>query len=129
MSSILRTPDLEPSVEDQHWLGAIIFLEKVFTQVIEGVGKKPPLAQGTLKESINTLETKSEMESDQPPLTSDMSPVIRPEVQSIEMPMPCFPLSETKPSVVIDKTQDIILELLMNSMEIYLAQEEVSQNK
>ena len=43
--------------------------------------------------------------------------------------MPCFPLSETKLSVVLDKTQDIILELLMNSMEICLAQEEISLNK
>ena len=70
-----------------------------------------------------------ERESDQPPLTPGMSPIIRPEVQSIEMSMPHFPLSETKCSVVIDKTQDIIPELLMNVMEIYLAQEEVSQNK
>ena len=33
-----------------------------------------------------------------------------------------FSLSETKLSVVLDKTKDIILELLMNSMEIYLGQ-------
>ena len=58
-----------------------------------------------------------------------MSPIIRPEVQSIEISMPRFPLSETKLSVVIDMTQDIILDLLMNSMEIYLVQEEVFQNK
>ena len=31
--------------------------------------------------------------------------------------------------VVLDKIQDIFLVLLMNSMEIYLAQEEVPQNK
>ena len=38
-------------------------------------------------------------------------------------------MSETKLSVVLDKTQEIILELLLNSMEIYLAQEKVLQNK
>ena len=79
-------------------------------QVIERVGEKPTyLAQRTLTESIITLETDLEIESDQPPLAPDMSPIIRPEVKSIEMSMPCFPL-----------------ELFMNSMEIYLAQEEVS---
>ena len=57
-----------------------------------------------------------------------MSPIIRSKVQSIES-LPHFPLSETKFSVVLDKTQDIILELLINSTEIYLAQEEFSQNK
>ena len=43
--------------------------------------------------------------------------------------MPCFPLSETKLNVVLDKIQEIILALLINSVEIYLAKEEVSQNK
>ena len=80
-------------------------------------------------ESINILETASNMETKQPPLTPDMSPVVRPEVESIEMSMPHFPLSETKLSVIIDKTQDIILELLTSTAEIYLAQEEVFQNK
>ena len=70
-----------------------------------------------------------EIESEQPPPTPDISPIIRPEVLCIEMSKPLFSLSETKLSVVRDKTQDIIPELLMNSMEIYLAQEEGSQNK
>ena len=91
--------------------------------------KSTSATQGTLRESINTPEINLEIESDQPPPTPDISPIIRPEVQSIEMSMPHFPLSETKLSVVIDKTQDIILNLLMNCMEIYLAQEVVSQNK
>ena len=130
MSPIPRTSDLEQSVEDQYWLGVLTFLEQVLTQVIERVGKKSTsLAQGTLTEFIFALETNSEIESDQPPLTPDMSPIIRPEVQSIEISIPHFPLSETKLSVVLDKTQEIIFELLMNSMEIYLAQEKVFQDK
>ena len=68
MSPILKTPHLELSVEDQFWLGALKCLEQVLTQVIEIVGDKPTsLAQGTLRESINTLETDLEIESDQPP--------------------------------------------------------------
>ena len=35
---------------------------------------------------------------------------------------PHFPISKTKISVVFGKTQDIILELLLNSAEIYLVQ-------
>ena len=58
-----------------------------------------------------------------------MSPIIRSEVQSIEISMPHFPLSGTKLSVAPDKTQEIILELLMNSMEISLVQEKVFQNR
>ena len=53
-----------------------------------------------------------------------MSPIIRPTEE--ESP---FPLSETKIRVVLDKTQDIILELLLHSAEIYLVQEELSKNK
>ena len=43
--------------------------------------------------------------------------------------MPHFPMSETKLSVMIDKTQDIILELWINTVEIYLAQEDVFRNR
>ena len=57
-----------------------------------------------------------------------MSPIIRSKVQPTET-IPSFPLSETKLSVILDKTQDIILELLINSTEIYSAWEELSQNK
>ena len=104
-------------------------LEQVLTQVMDRVGEKPTsLTEGTLIESIslNTPETNLEIESDQPPLTPDMAPIIRPEVQ---LSMPYFPLNETKLSVVLDKTQEIILELLLNSVEIYLGREEISQNK
>ena len=51
-----------------------------------------------------------------------MSPIIRP-IES----EPHFPLSETKISVVLDKTQDSILELLLNTAEIYLAQEVIQE--
>ena len=80
-------------------------------------------------ESINNLESESEMEPEQPCPAPNMSSIVRPEVELIKMSMPCFPLSETKPRVIIDKTQDIILDLLISTVEIYLAQEEVSQNK
>ena len=109
--------------------GTSIFRE-VLTQVMERLGEKTTSPEhGTLRESINTLETNSKIESEQPPPTPDISPIIRPEVQSIEMYLPCFRLSETKCSIVINKTQVIILELLMNSIKIYLTEEEVSQTK
>ena len=93
-------------------------------------GKNPTSSEhGSLTESINTLETKLEIESEQPSLTPDMLPIIRPEVWSIEMSVPHFLLNKTKLSIVIDKTQDIILEFLINTLEIYLAQKKVSQNK
>ena len=77
---------------------------------------------------INTLDIELEIEPEHPP-TPDMSPIIRIEQESLEVSMPHFPMSETKLSVVIDKTQDIILELLINTMEIYLAQENVFRKK
>ena len=70
---------------------------------------------------MHTPETNSEREL---PPTPDMSPIIRP----IELESP-FPLSETKISVVWDKTQDIILELLLHFVEIYFTQEKLSGNK
>ena len=79
-----------------------------------------------LAQSINIPENNLDIESDQTPLTPDMSPIIRPEV---ELSMPHFPLSETRFSVVLDKTQEIILESLLNSVEIYLAKEETIKNK
>ena len=130
MSPIPITPDLKPSAQDKHWLGTLTILEQVLTQVTERMGEKPTTPEhGTFTESINTQETDLKIESEQPALIPDMSQIIMPEVQSIEMSMSHFPLSTTKLSVVTDKSQDIILELLMNSMEIYLAQEELSQNK
>ena len=102
MSPILITTDLKLSVEDQHWLGALTFLEQVLTQVIERVSKKPTSqTHGTLTESINTLGTDALIESEQPPPTPDMSPIIRPELQSLEMSMPHFPMRKPKLSVVI----------------------------
>ena len=58
-----------------------------------------------------------------------MFPIIRSEVESLEVSMPHFPMRVTKLSVVIDNTQDIILQLLINTVEIYLAEEEVFRNK
>ena len=135
MPPIPITPDLKLSAEDQHWLGALTFLGQVLTQVLERLCEKPTSPEhGTLTESTNTMETQLDIEFEQPPLTPDMSPITRPEVQSIEMSMPHFPLNKTKLSVVIDKTQNIILELLINTVEIpkqkiSVAQEDVFQNK
>ena len=93
--------------------------------MIERVGEKsaPPG-----HENVHTPETSLEIEFKQLPPTPDMSPIIRSKGQSIES-MPCFPLSETKLSVVRDKSQDTILELLINFTEIYLAQEELFKTK
>ena len=85
-----------------------------------------PPAQGVLTESINTSESNLEIESNPPPLTTDMSPIRKPEEPSL-IPY-CF-LSETELSVVLDKTQKIILEFLLGSAEIYLAREERSRSK
>ena len=74
----------------------------------------------SLTESINTPETESDMKPELPLPTPDMSPIVRPE--PIEMSMPQIPMSKTKLSVVVYKTQDIILELLINTAEIYLTQ-------
>ena len=57
-----------------------------------------------------------------------MAPIIRSKIPPTES-IPHFPRSETKLSVVLDKSQDIILELLINYTEINLAWEELSQNK
>ena len=136
MSPVTKTHDLELNTEQQHWFWALTFLKQIIAQVVERVGEHPtsPEHESLIKfsrtpESINTLETESDMEPEQPPPTPDMSPIVRPEVESMEMSIPHFPMSETKCSVTVDKTQDIILELLINTAEIYLAHEEVSQNK
>ena len=71
-------------------------------------------------ELVHTPETDSKMEFEQLPPTLDMSPIIRPTIPPTES-VPHFPLSENKLSVLLDKTQDIILELSINSTEIYLA--------
>ena len=88
--------------------------------------KKSSLVQWALTESMNTSECNMEIESDQPPLIPDMSPIRRPEEPSL-IPY-CF-LSETKLSVVLDKTQEIILEFLPGSAEIYLARKERSRSE
>ena len=95
-----------------------MILEQIITQVIEKVDGKTIFFE---PDHVYTPETNSKREL---PPTPDMSPIIR----SVEFE-PCFPLSETKNSVVLDKTQDVILELLLNYAEIYLAQQELSRNK
>ena len=69
---------------------------------------------------VHTAETDSKMEFEQLPPTPDMSSIIRSKIPHTES-IPHFPLSKTTLSVVLDKTKDIILELLINSTEIYLA--------
>ena len=73
------------------------------------------------QEPMHTPETDSEKEL---PPTPDMTPIVRPiEFES------SLPLREAKIEVILDKTQNIILELLLNSAEIYLVQEELDKNK
>ena len=70
---------------------------------------------------MHTPETYSEKEL---PQTPDMSPIVRPiEFKS------SIPLREAEIEAVLDKTLNIILELLLNSAEIHLVQEELSKNK
>ena len=90
----------------------------MITKVIEKVCGKTIFFE---QELAHTPETDSEREL---PTTPDMSPIIRP-IES----EPHFPVSEIKTSVVLDKTQDTILELLLNFAELYLAQEELSKSK
>ena len=127
ISPVLRTPNLKPRVEDQYQLETLACLEYMLTQVLEKVGERTiSPAQEVLTESINTSESNLEIDSYQPPLTPDMSPIRRPEEPAI-IPY-CF-LSETKLSVVLDKIQEIFLEFLLGSAEIYLAREERSRSK
>ena len=117
------TLGLKPNEEESR-LEVLTICEQIITQTIERVGRTiSPIKQ----EPTYTLETDSEKEFEQLPPMPDMSPIIRP----VMLPMgslPYFPISETKPSVVLDKTQDIIIELLIKSMGIFSAQEESSQN-
>ena len=115
-SPMLRMPDLSPRVEDQYHLEVLTWLEYVLTQVLERVdeGNISP-AQGVVTECMNSSEGDLKIESDQPPPTLDMSPIRKHEELTL-IPY-CF-LSETKLNVVIDKTQEIILEFLLGSAEI-----------
>ena len=124
MSLVPTTPNLDQSAEES-WLGALKIPEWVITQVVKRVGEKstPPG-----HEFVCTPETYSEMKFKQLPPTPHMSSIIRSKIQSTES-IPHFPLSETKLIAVLDETKDITLELLINSTEIYLAWEELSQNK
>ena len=127
ISPMPRTPDLKQRVEAQYQLEALTCLEYVLTQGLERMGKGTiSPAQGILRESMNTSESNLEIESDQPPPTQDMSSLRRPEEPSLIAPS--F-LSEMKLSVVLDKTQEIILEFLLGNAEIYLAREERSRGK
>ena len=111
------TPGLNPVIEESR-SGILMILEQIIMQVVEKVDGRTIFFE---QEPTHTPETDSEREL---PPTPDMSPITRPIV--LEFP---FPLSETKISVVLDKTQDMILELLLHSAEIYLVQEEWSKNK
>ena len=111
------TPGLNLVVEELR-SGISIILEQIIMQVMEKVnGKTISFKQ----EPRHTPETNSK--GGLPP-TPEMSLIIRP----IELESP-FPQSETKICVVLDKTKDIILELLLHSAKIYLVQEEITQNK
>ena len=115
-----KTPDLKPSTEEQHWFWALTFVDEIVMQVVKKMGESP---SSPVHAFINTLDTESELESEQSPLTPDMSPIIRPEIEPLEVPMPCSSMSETNLNIVKDKTQDSILEFLINTSEIYLVQE------
>ena len=123
-SPVPKTPDLGPRMEEQYQLEALTCLEYVLNQVLERVDEKliSP-TQDALTESVNTSEINSGSESDQPSLTPDMSSIRGPEEPLI---ISHYILSETKLTVVINKTQEIILEFLLRSAEIYLAIEERS---
>ena len=111
------TSGLNPVIEES-WSGILMILMQIIAQVIEKLDGKTIFFE---LEFVHTHETDSEREL---PPTPDMSSIIR----SIEYE-PHFPLSETKISVVLDKTQDVILELLLNYAEIYLTQKGLSRNK
>ena len=110
-------PGLNPVLEELRSEISII-LEQIITQVMEKVNGKTVFFE---KEPMHTPETDSK--GGLPP-TLHMSPIIKP--MELESP---FPLSKANISVVRDKTQDIILELLLHSAEIYSGQEELSENK
>ena len=75
--------------------------------MIERVGENSTPPEHEL---LHTPETDSEIEFEQLLPTPDMSPIIRSKTPPMES-ISHFPLSETKLSVVLDKTQDIILGL------------------
>ena len=77
-------PDLKLGVEDQYQLEALICLQCVHTQVLERVGEGAfSPAQGVLRETMNTLESNLEIESNHAPPTPGMSPIRRPEELTI----------------------------------------------
>ena len=84
---------------EKSWLGALTIIEQVITQVIERVGQK-----SLGYKLVHIPETDSAMEFKQLPPTPHMSPIIRPKTKPIKS-IPSFPLSETKLSVVLDKTK------------------------
>ena len=87
----------------------------MITQVVEKEDERTIFFE---QEPMHTPETDSEKE------TPDMFPIVRPiEFES------SLPLGEDKIKVVLDKTQNIILELLLSSAEIYLIQKELGKNK
>ena len=80
ISPVPRVPDLKLRVEDHYQLEALPCLEYVLTQALERLDKKNIYpVQGALTESMNTSESNLEIESDQPSLAPDMSPIRRPK--------------------------------------------------
>ena len=111
------TPGLNPVIKESR-SGLSMIVEQIIMQVMEKVSGRTIFSE---HEPMHTPETNSRREL---PPTPDLSPIIRP--MELESPLP---LSETRTSVVLDKTQDIILELLLHSAEIYLIQKELSKTR
>ena len=118
------TSGLNPNTEESR-SGLLTIIEQIIAQVIEKVGGETTFFENAL---VHTPETDFETELEQLPQTADMSPIIRPIIPPMES-VPYVPLSETKISVILDKTLGIILEFLINSAKICLVWEELSQNE
>ena len=90
----------------------------MITWIVEKVDERTVFFE---QEPVHTPETDSEKEL---PPTPDMSPIVRLiEFESY------LPLKEAKIEVVLGQNQNIIWELLLNSVEIYLVQEELDRNE
>ena len=103
-----QAPGLNPVIDELR-SGALMILEQIITWVIEKVYGRIIFFE---QEPMHSLETDSEKEL---PPAPDMPPNVRP----IEFKF-SLPLREADTGVVLHKTQNIILELLLNSVEIYL---------
>ena len=116
-TEMLLTSGLNPVIEELRSV-TLMILEQIITWVIEKVDGRTIFFE---EEPMQTPETDSEKEL---PPTPDMSPIIRPiEFES------SLSLREAEIGIVLAKTKNIILELLLNSAEIYLVQEELVKSK